>query len=336
MKICTSDTSQKGEILYLIFLLLILGPLNLKAEVLRTNPDHSEILFEIPYLKLSEVTGRFRKFTGELELTEGRPTKVVIAIDADSIDTGNTLRDNHLKGYDFFNSKTHPSNRFDSEKIITLNNKFRAHGKLLFLGGLKPLDIDFSLSEEVIDTWGKMSRFVKFDVSLNRNELGLKWNKTLPGDEFLLGDAIRVWGSFQLQPKGKLTHSTKHMIPDTLYAREREKILRGEKKTSRFSLDGGSVAPSLPEAETPKASMKEISPEQVDPRSRILWQLAFGVLGLMGFFATILIGFQFKKWIHQRTLENHSETGPVGLLTDLFIILIVFIYAVSLWEVGWG
>lgn len=323
--------------MYLIILLFIFSPFNLSAEVLKTNPDHSEIFFQIPYLKISEVTGRFKSFTGKLETdSEGKPKSVFISIKASSLDTGNKLRDSHLTGHDFLYAKKYPEIQFQSQDISPLKDKYEARGTLSFMEKTFPLNIFFSLSEKVTDTWGKKSRFAKFDFQLDRNELGLTWNKTLPGESYLLGDKIHVWGNFQLQPAGSLTHSTKHMIPDTLYAREREKILRGEKEASDFPLAVGSGKAPEPKAEKKNRVASESERSTVDPRSNLVWQVAFGILGMMGFVSTIFMGIFFKKWIHQKTQENHSETGALGLLTDFFIILIVFIYAVSLWEVGWG
>jgi polyisoprenoid-binding protein YceI len=338
MKFCALVAPQSGERMALIFILFIQGLFNLSAETLRTNPDHSEILFQVPYLRVSEVTGRFKKFSGELKLTpQGRPSQIELQIDADSIDTGNKLRDSHLKRHDFLDSQAHPVIKFESQALQPRNNKFEASGTLIFKGKSRPLKLVFSLSEEVTDTWNKKSRFVKFDFYLSRRELGIDWNKTLPGEEFLLGDKIHLWGSFQLQPSGGNTHSTKHMIPDTPYVREREKILRGEKENSDFeSTKGAAQTHTFPlSAASNKVEAKE-SNESSDPRSRLQWQIAFGIMGLLGFFSTIFIGVFFKRWFHKKTRENHTETGFMGLLTDLFIILIVFIYAVSLWELGWG
>lgn len=319
----------------LFILFLILFNSSWASENWRTNQDHSEILFQIPYLKLSEVTGRFEKFSGLMILDGGKPTEVKLSIDADSLNTGNKLRDSHLKGEDFLKSRQFPEIVFVAQEIKSQGEGFEASGRLSFIGKSHPLKIQFSLSNEVSDTWSKKSRFVKFNFILSRKELGLEWNKTLPGEEFLLGDKIRIWGSLQLQPIGQLTHSTKHMIPDTPYAREREKILRGEKAESDFSSSRTNKLPETSPAELPLVQ-KSAQSGAKDSRDSVLWWVAFGVLGLLGFFSTIIISVAFKKWIHQRTKKNHSETGPLGLLSDLFVILIVFIYAVSLWEVGWG
>lgn len=320
-----------------LFLFLVLLSFPLRAEIFQTNPDHSEIFFQVPYLKLSEVTGRFEEFHGRLELDSSRsPVRLSLKVKTASVHTGNKLRDSHLRGHDFLKVKDHPEMVFISESVAPVKENFRAQGKLSIQGKVVPLAVDFSLSDEVTDTWNKVSRFVKFDFTLSRDELGLSWNKTLPGESFLLGDKIRVWGSFQLQPAGALTHGTKHMIPDTPYAREREKVLRGEiEETSiRSSVE---QLPEVPRSEVRGEPAPETSSEVVqDPRGRLSWIIAFGVVGLMGFFSTIIIGIQFKRWIHRRTQEAHSEIGFLGLASDAFIILIVFIYAVSLWEVGWG
>src|SRR5256885_13556983 len=66
------------------------------------DPSHSTIAVTGQHLGLSRIHGRFRSFSGELVIADplGRAT-VDARIDADSIDTGNGQRDDHLRSADF-------------------------------------------------------------------------------------------------------------------------------------------------------------------------------------------------------------------------------------------
>ena len=56
----------------------------------------------------------------------------------------------------------------------------------------------------------------------------MEWNKTLPGQNYIIGEKVKVFGRFQIQPHDGKTPRMKFMIPDTKYVRMREKVGRGE------------------------------------------------------------------------------------------------------------
>lgn len=216
----------------LYFLVLLTFSTLSWSSVLVTNKDHSEILFQISYMGVSDLTGRFNEFKGELNQEEKDLKSLSVLIKAQSIDTGNKMRDGHLKDYDFFESRKHPEIKFTSNKIVSKGkNKYLAIGKLSLKGVTKDHTVDFSLTDPIKDTWGYENRFVKFESVLNRKDFNILWNKSLSGEELLIGDEVKFWGTFQMQPLAKSTPNSKHMIPDTEEIRKRDQ----EKHESGFS-----------------------------------------------------------------------------------------------------
>jgi hypothetical protein len=128
------------------------------------------------------------------------------------------------------------------------------------------------------------------------------------------------------------------MIPDTGYIRKRERMARGE------------VLGELPEAainpEKLQFSPKEniaVAPEvknqvlyQKDFRQDMLWRISFWTLGLMGFFASVIIGLYTKKIVADKYPESYREGGHWGLISDSITIIFILVYCLALWEVGWG
>lgn len=201
------------------------------------NKDHSEILFKVPYLGVSELTGRFQEYSGSVSMNDKtEPVSVSLKINSASIDTGHKMRDNHLKANDFLGSKEHSFILFNSRTIQKTGPKlYKAIGDLTIKGIKKPFSIEFSTTDSVKDTWGYTNQFVKYKSSLNRKDFKIVWNKTLEGDKYLVGDVVEFWGVFQIQPQSSSTPSSKHMIPDTQYIREREKIMRKKNEESSIS-----------------------------------------------------------------------------------------------------
>lgn len=190
-----------------------------------TNRDHSEVMFQVPYMGVSELTGRFNEFSGTVLLNDKtqKAEKLEVVISSSSIDTGNKMRDGHLESNDFFQSNQHPYIKFVGQDIKEIKpGSFRVNGVLTIKGISKPSAVDFTTTNSLKDTWGYENKFVKFKASLNRKDFNINWNKTLDGKQFLVGDVINFWGTFQIQPEAGKTPNSKHMIPDTEYIRKRD------------------------------------------------------------------------------------------------------------------
>ncbi|MBY0515955.1 MAG: YceI family protein [Bacteriovoracaceae bacterium] len=304
------------------------------ATTWRSNKNHSELLFKVPYLTISHVTGRFSRFESEFEIRD-QLKSVILRIDANSIDTNNDQRDGHLKSQDFLFAKKYPQIIFQSQSIQSLgNNKYLALGTLKIRDTEKKLSLPFEMSPSVIDSWNYESRFTKFNTTLNRKDFKLLWNKTLADNQFLVGDEITIEGRIQFQLSSSPTPTSKHMIPDTPSIREREKLNRGELVSSRPNLSSTSV-PYVKAKEIPKQEPL-IKITSVDGRERLVWQIWFWVLGLLGFFAALILGFFGKKLCMDYFKEKYEETGPIGNLSDIITIGFTLIYAMAFWYVGWG
>ena len=68
------------------------------------DPVHSEILFKVKHLMITNVKGEFRNFQAEIISDENTfsNSKINLTIDAASIFTNSNDRDAHLKNADFF------------------------------------------------------------------------------------------------------------------------------------------------------------------------------------------------------------------------------------------
>lgn len=209
---------------FLTLSLIVLSAIS-QAGTWVTNRDHSEVMFQVPYMGVSELTGRFNEFSGTISYNDKslKAEKLEVVISSSSIDTGNKMRDGHLKSNDFFQSGQYPYIKFTGQDIKEIKpGSFRVNGILTIKGISKSTSVDFSTTNALKDTWGYENKFVKFKASLNRKDFNINWNKTLDGQQFLVGDVIDFRGTFQIQPEGAKTPNSKHMIPDTEYIRERD------------------------------------------------------------------------------------------------------------------
>jgi polyisoprenoid-binding protein YceI len=113
----------------------------------RIDPSRSSVEFEARTLwGRATVRGRFDRFDGTLDLADEPAIK--LTIDAASLDTGNKLRDKHLRSRDFFDVESHPQVRFVSDSATLDGERLRVSGRLYAAGKSIPLDLDASLRSD--------------------------------------------------------------------------------------------------------------------------------------------------------------------------------------------
>lgn len=156
---------------------------------------HSEIQFAVRHMMISTVRGRFTSFTGTIEADEHNPTaaRVHVTIDAASIDTGNTDRDNHLRSPDFLNVEQFPQITFKSTSVEqSSKSEGKLHGDLTIRDVTKPVVLDLEYAGIAKSPWGTVSAGFSATTKINRKEWGLSWNVALETGGWLVSDEIKV------------------------------------------------------------------------------------------------------------------------------------------------
>lgn len=78
------------------------------------DPAHSELTFKVKHMMITNVKGEFKNFNIEIEGEDIFNSPLNVTVDASSINTNNTDRDNHLKSADFFDAENHKELSFKS------------------------------------------------------------------------------------------------------------------------------------------------------------------------------------------------------------------------------
>jgi polyisoprenoid-binding protein YceI len=83
----------------------------------QVDPERSHARFVARTLAgLVKTPGRFRALSGSLVVDQGYVAGALV-IASSSIDTGNRMRDGHLRSRDFFHAGRHPYVRYEAESI---------------------------------------------------------------------------------------------------------------------------------------------------------------------------------------------------------------------------
>ena len=130
---------------YLSIVAMLVGSLQsvqAQAVTYRIDPVHSFIIFRVKHLNTGFAYGRFNTFSGTIVVDEKNPanSSIELEIDANSVDTGNSQRDDHLRSPDFFSARQFPKITFKSTRVRKINDTtVEVQGDLTMRGVTRPI-----------------------------------------------------------------------------------------------------------------------------------------------------------------------------------------------------
>ena len=160
------------------------------------DPDHSSFQFKIRHLTVSNVKGVFSKSKGTVTIDDQNIAglKVDLAIEAASIDTNHSKRDDHLRSPDFFDVAKYPAITFVSKKVTQNGpNQLKVTGDLTIRGVSKEVTVDVEgPTPEVKDPGGRLRRGATGATRINRKDFGITWNRVLDTGGLVVGDDVDI------------------------------------------------------------------------------------------------------------------------------------------------
>jgi polyisoprenoid-binding protein YceI len=166
------------------------------------DPAHSSVEIVARHMMISKVRGRFGSFAGRVNVGE-RPeeSSVEVTIDADSIDTADARRDEHLRAADFLDVANHPQITFRSTSVRPgRRGHWEVTGDLTLLGVTRPVTLDVEL-EGVGAAYGGPRAVFSGTAEVDREEFGLTWNMALEAGGVLVGRQLKIELSIQAVPE---------------------------------------------------------------------------------------------------------------------------------------
>jgi len=109
------------------------------------DSTHSHVSFAIRVMAVTTTKGRFSRLHGQLHIDEQNPANswADAWVEAASIDTGNRLRDTHLRSAAFFDVKKYSTIRFLSTHVEQVNRQhYQVSGNLTLHGVTRPITFD--------------------------------------------------------------------------------------------------------------------------------------------------------------------------------------------------
>lgn len=159
------------------------------------DPVHSDALFSVRHMGISNVHGSFSKVTGTVTLDEKDMAKssVDATIDTTTVDTRNAMRDADLKGPNFLNVAVYPTMHFVSTRLEQQQGQWKLYGNLTLHGVTRPVALDLDTTgKEQLDPWGKTRRGFTATTKINRRDFGVVWSGTLKSGDAVVADEVNI------------------------------------------------------------------------------------------------------------------------------------------------
>jgi polyisoprenoid-binding protein YceI len=185
----------------------------MEKNILRTqtrwsiDQAHSEIAFKVKHLMIAHVKGTFKTFDASIYTNSNDFTTadVDLWIDASSVFTGDTKRDEHLKSAEFFDVIKHKQITFISSTMgkPDADGNQELWGELTIIGITKNIKLNVQFGGIAKDPWGNEKAGFTLSGKINRSDWGLVWNATLETGGVMVSDEVNISCELELINKGQ-------------------------------------------------------------------------------------------------------------------------------------
>ncbi|GAA2383952.1 YceI family protein [Streptomyces coeruleofuscus] len=159
------------------------------------DPPHTAIRFIAKHVGMAHVHGRFERFEGGIRIAQDMTdSRVHVRIDASSITTGNTTRDNHLRSADFLDVERFPYIDFTSARFAYRGgSKWTLLGSLTMHGVSRSVSLDTTYLGTVNGGYGQELRCAALATAeLHREDFTLNWRSMLARGIAVVGPTVQL------------------------------------------------------------------------------------------------------------------------------------------------
>jgi polyisoprenoid-binding protein YceI len=165
------------------------------ADTYQVDTVHSSVVYRVKHMNTSYAWGRFDDLTGSFTLSDQDPaqSRFDFQVKAESIDTGNAKRDQHLKSPDFFNVVQYPTIVFKSKSVASAGQGvFEVTGDLTLHGVTRPLTLKVTRTGVGVGPGGKMIAGIDSSFTIRRSEFGMTKMVGPVGDDVWINVSVEA------------------------------------------------------------------------------------------------------------------------------------------------
>ncbi|MBU1395722.1 MAG: YceI family protein [Gammaproteobacteria bacterium] len=156
--------------------------------------SHTSSQFSYRALGLSNQTHRFEKISGRVVFDSAANTgSADVMIDATSVNTGNSLLDDHIQTQDFFDTANHPAITFRSTQMTLDGDEPSMSGNLTIKGVTRPVTLAITHFQCMQDPVFKMDACgANATVTIKRSDFNMGKHAFIVSNDITLNLAIKA------------------------------------------------------------------------------------------------------------------------------------------------
>ncbi|MGI5226971.1 YceI family protein [Actinoallomurus sp. CA-142502] len=165
------------------------------------DPAHTTVSFSARHL-MSRVRGTFAEVSGQI-VTHPDPagSTVTAVIGTASVNTGNQMRDDHLRSADFFDVQTHPQMTFVSRTLRRVVDSWVLSGELTIRDVTRTVDLEVEfLGSDPTGLQGEPRIGFSAQATISRRDFGITFGLIADGTKIIIADKIDITLDVQAFP----------------------------------------------------------------------------------------------------------------------------------------
>lgn len=165
----------------------------LVADDYQVDQAHTNVGFRVAHMVIAKTTGSFNDFDASFHFDpmDMSSFSLTATIQADSIDTNNGQRDNHLRSADFFDVANHPEITFQSTAISMMDDGYVVTGDLTIRGMTKEIELPITITGPV-EIRGNNVIGVSGRATIDRHDFGVSWSRSLDNGGLVVANEVEI------------------------------------------------------------------------------------------------------------------------------------------------
>jgi polyisoprenoid-binding protein YceI len=141
----------------------------------QVDTDHTQVLWMVNHMGISQLTGAIAASGGTLELNPSKPAEAKVTVTFNIADMSTTVPDftKHLLSADFFEVEKHPTATFTSTSVETKGQKAKITGNLMIKGVTKPVTLEAKFFGAGANPGKKLEVGFSATTQIKRSDFGL-------------------------------------------------------------------------------------------------------------------------------------------------------------------
>lgn len=170
-------------------------PLYLQAGDYHYDQGGSRVSFTLKHFGILTVSGDFKKFSGSFRFDPDQieNSYVDINIDTATVDSGNEMRDRHLRSQKFFCSAKHPQIHFLGQEFKRAEGmNFDVYGDLTIRGITQPVVFKTVFLSESVDAHAGRPISFRAETHIRRKDFELGTGRWLDPVFFVADETLKI------------------------------------------------------------------------------------------------------------------------------------------------